>query len=242
MVDYGDDRNDKEIEKDASWKALHDQIPRMPRETYHNERAHLTDRRDAAKSYVKGFNFKNEAKNMNKKLIRLTESDLHRIVKESVNKIINEIGDTPRGQHALGAVDGRNNVNRFYNQPTSRAGFEAYSKAKKAREKETDATKRERMDNAYTAGRNYGNTKGRENLGIYSVYTKYNDRSYQQEIFVKRDGVFYKINVPRDLLYDSESLKGYIDWAFINGMAKEDRFADTTWLRKRGYSDVEKVP
>ena len=27
---------------------------------------------------------------MNKKLIRLTESDLHRIVKESVNKILNE--------------------------------------------------------------------------------------------------------------------------------------------------------
>lgn len=31
---------------------------------------------------------------MNKKLIRLTESDLHRIVKESVNRILNEIGDT----------------------------------------------------------------------------------------------------------------------------------------------------
>ena len=29
----------------------------------------------------------------NKKLIRLTESDLHRIVKESVNKILNEIDD-----------------------------------------------------------------------------------------------------------------------------------------------------
>ena len=28
---------------------------------------------------------------MNKKLIRLTESDLHRIVKESVNKVLNEI-------------------------------------------------------------------------------------------------------------------------------------------------------
>jgi hypothetical protein len=28
---------------------------------------------------------------MNKKLIRLTESDLHRIVKESVNKILNEV-------------------------------------------------------------------------------------------------------------------------------------------------------
>lgn len=33
--------------------------------------------------------------NMNKKLIRLTESDLHRIVKESVNRILNEIGERP---------------------------------------------------------------------------------------------------------------------------------------------------
>ena len=32
----------------------------------------------------------NESKNMNKKLIRLTEQDLHRIVKESVNKILKE--------------------------------------------------------------------------------------------------------------------------------------------------------
>jgi hypothetical protein len=44
---------------------------------------------------------------MNKKLIRLTESDLHKIVKESVSKIINEIGDTPKGQDALGQVRGR---------------------------------------------------------------------------------------------------------------------------------------
>ena len=50
---------------------------------------------------------KNESKNMNKKLIRLTESDLHKIVKESVNKIINEIGDTEKGQDALGQVRGR---------------------------------------------------------------------------------------------------------------------------------------
>ena len=42
--------------------------------------------------------------NMNKKLIRLTESDLHRIVKESVNRIINEIGDTEKGQRDLGAL------------------------------------------------------------------------------------------------------------------------------------------
>lgn len=33
---------------------------------------------------------KNESRNMNKKFIRLTESDLHRIVKESINRVINE--------------------------------------------------------------------------------------------------------------------------------------------------------
>lgn len=49
----------------------------------------------------------NTNRNMNKKLIRLTESDLHRIVKESVNKILNEIGDTEKGQDALGQVHGR---------------------------------------------------------------------------------------------------------------------------------------
>ena len=36
--------------------------------------------------------YKNESRNMNKKLIRLTESDLHKIVKESVNRIIKEEG------------------------------------------------------------------------------------------------------------------------------------------------------
>ena len=39
---------------------------------------------------------------MNKKLIRLTESDLHRIVKESVKRIIKE-----HDMYALGRVSGR---------------------------------------------------------------------------------------------------------------------------------------
>lgn len=36
--------------------------------------------------------------------IRLTENDLHRIVKESVNRILNEIVDTEKGQRALGSL------------------------------------------------------------------------------------------------------------------------------------------
>lgn len=41
------------------------------------------------------------------KLIRLTESDLHRIVRESVNKVLNEIGDTHLGQYQLGRTYAR---------------------------------------------------------------------------------------------------------------------------------------
>ena len=42
-----------------------------------------------------------------KQKIRLSEADLHRIVKESVNRVLNEIGDTPRGQYMLGRLKGR---------------------------------------------------------------------------------------------------------------------------------------
>ena len=45
--------------------------------------------------------------NMNKKFIRLTESDLHNIVKESVEQVLMEIGDTERGQYALGALQAK---------------------------------------------------------------------------------------------------------------------------------------
>ena len=79
---------------------------------------------------------------MNKKLIRLTESDLHRIVKESVHKIINEIGDTEKGQDALGQVHGRaiaraaklgdkGGASRKLRNTASDAAHKAYSEAEK---------------------------------------------------------------------------------------------------------------
>lgn len=42
-----------------------------------------------------------------KRTIKLTESDLHRIILESVKMAINEIGDTPDGQYDLGRAAGR---------------------------------------------------------------------------------------------------------------------------------------
>ena len=48
---------------------------------------------------------------MNKKLIRITESDLHKIVNESVNKILNEVGKTSDYQRKLGALQARKVIN-----------------------------------------------------------------------------------------------------------------------------------
>jgi hypothetical protein len=50
---------------------------------------------------------------MKKQVIRLTEGDLHKIIKESVNKVLNEIGNTKDWQYKLGALNGRN-IKRMY--------------------------------------------------------------------------------------------------------------------------------
>ena len=42
-----------------------------------------------------------------KKRIKLTEAQLHKVLTESVKKILNEIGDTPKGQYMLGRLAGR---------------------------------------------------------------------------------------------------------------------------------------
>lgn len=43
-----------------------------------------------------------------KQRIRLTEGELHRIIENSVRKVINEIGDTKRGSYMLGRAASRN--------------------------------------------------------------------------------------------------------------------------------------
>ena len=75
---------------------------------------------------------------MNKKVIRMTENDLHNIVKESVGKIINEIGDTPKGQRALGALSMRHALrNPNYDaRDTKSKEAKIYDYAKKARGEE----------------------------------------------------------------------------------------------------------
>lgn len=48
---------------------------------------------------------------MGKNLIRLTENDIHKIVKESVMKILNEVGETNDGQDKLARLAARKSFN-----------------------------------------------------------------------------------------------------------------------------------
>jgi hypothetical protein len=65
---------------------------------------------------------------MNKKLIRLTESDLHRIVKESVNRVLTELDwktymNAARARQAQGKSDKASNLEAYSNQQFQKQHF-----------------------------------------------------------------------------------------------------------------------
>lgn len=74
------------------------------------------------------FIIKNTYRNMNKKLIRLTESDLHKIVKESVNKILTELDwktymNAARARQTQGNGDKASNLEAYANNQFNRQHF-----------------------------------------------------------------------------------------------------------------------
>ena len=92
---------------------------------------------------------------MKKKLIRLTEGDLHRIVKESINAILNEVGETESGQELLGRLAARKSFNGDkgyfdvddYAKEKSRGNLKTRDKYAKAFHKETDKLKSDNLIN-----------------------------------------------------------------------------------------------
>ena len=78
--------------------------------------------------------------------VRLTESDIHRIVKEAVNRVLNEVGTTGGYQRKLGALQARKVLNAdgetsdelFNNQ--AKNGGQIYDYAKKQRSYNGDDT------------------------------------------------------------------------------------------------------
>lgn len=129
----------------------------------------VLDYYDGKQSYRNGKWMNNESKKntkMNKQIIRLTESDLHRIIEESVKIYLNEIGDTPRGNFALNAVRGRAAARpRYHNDKYGSVNARAKQQriASDASDKAWDNYKKNPelgFDNE--AGYNYGYSKGIE--------------------------------------------------------------------------------
>jgi hypothetical protein len=117
--------------------------------------------------YVNGKGWSNESKKnikMNKQIIRLTESDLHRLIKESVKNYLNEIGDTPRGNFALNAVRGRAAARpRYHNDKYGSvdARVKQQKIASDASDKAWDNYKKNpKLGFDNEAGYNYGYSKG----------------------------------------------------------------------------------
>lgn len=70
---------------------------------------------------------------MIKNRIRLTESQLHSIIKESVKKVLNEIGDTVDGQVALAALSARKKgFNGYGDGKVDDIGYYASKRANKS--------------------------------------------------------------------------------------------------------------
>lgn len=58
---------------------------------------------------------------MDKKLIRLTESDIHRIVKESVNRVLNEVNGLYTNENGDGVYDSQS-VYSYFKELTNKYG------------------------------------------------------------------------------------------------------------------------
>lgn len=97
------------------------------------------------------------------KRIRLKEEDLNRIIRECVNDALNEIGDTQRGQDALGQLSARQ-LYRDNDRKAARhttwyaedANDDQYAKDLKNQESQRADMAYNRRDDAYRLGYVYG--------------------------------------------------------------------------------------
>ncbi len=125
LKEYGDKESTRNAMADAARKAI---MKRGDDSVYHNAMNSLNKRNSTKKEFSqfqdrfeKGnieeeeFNEQpaNNVVGENKRPLKITENQLFSIIKESVNKILNEIGDTPRGNFALNAVRGRRAAKRY---------------------------------------------------------------------------------------------------------------------------------
>lgn len=90
----------KSENKEGFITTTHDFITKKHSEIKYHE--YYDEALNDAKHRIKQFAF-----NENKEVIKLSESQLYKIINESVTNILNEIGDTRKGRYKMGRVMGR---------------------------------------------------------------------------------------------------------------------------------------
>lgn len=95
---------------------------------------------------------------MAKKIVRLTESQLHNVISESVNKILNELFDTKAGQNMAGRLAAQKNKDEFhpmtkeYNSSIEGKKIEDYAKKQAHRHNLTNYYGEQSFNDAYKEG------------------------------------------------------------------------------------------
>ena len=96
------------VQKDGELKAYADAGNGKRYWLYPTGKWRLIKESKLKKNIIIENNATNKIRNMNnKKVVRLTESQLHNIIAESVSQILNEIGDTEYGQYMMGRLSRR---------------------------------------------------------------------------------------------------------------------------------------
>lgn len=106
--------------------------------------------------------------------IRLTESDLHKLIKSCVDEALNELGDTQRGQYALGRLAARQN------QDGKLGGGDTSQYASQQRNKSNDQYA---MNASYENGQNFFYNSQRRNNGLNDDSIENKDGYYDQRHF-----------------------------------------------------------
>lgn len=161
-----------------------------------------------------------------KNTIKLTESELNKVIKESVNKILKEIGDTEKGQFALGAVRGRATARPQYHNDK----YGSLSQRSKCLQTQSDAMdkswenikdvqdniKSHQMNSSEKMGYLYGFTKG-----VNESFNKVSKESYIEDFISidpwDLDPTNWDINDDDDgegeiyQFFDKNKIKIYVD-------------------------------
>ena len=186
--------------------------------------------------------------------VRLTESDLHRMIREAVIKAINEVGDSNRGQYMLGALAARKKMQGMEKGITDdKSGYNDVSKyaANKRNNTNGEKMKQNSFYNGFHSGKdsreygyNYMKNLDKQNESLVRKVVRESIKRVLREGKLPSydEPVFIECTSPEDA--DASVEIGYSDYSsslFYVGECGTDGYAAVAavvqWLEENGLID-----